>query len=163
MTATGPLILAAGEGQTIELGTVGQVFTFKVTGAQTGGALDLFELAIGPGGGPPLHVHHAHDETYRLLAGTLTIQLGAERTTATEGVVVFVPRGIPHAFRNFGDVPARMLVTMTPSAWDDLLAAVAEARAAGGDLGGGLPDAERLRPLMEKNDTELLGPPMSPA
>jgi mannose-6-phosphate isomerase-like protein (cupin superfamily) len=154
--AANPIVLAAGEGRTVHVG--GEVFTFKVTGTETGGAFDLFEMTIAPGGGPPLHIHRTHDETYRMLEGRLTVQLGTERVTLTEGMFVFVPRGTPHAFLNSGATPARMLLTMTPASWDTLLQVLIPTTTGQYELPANWPDI--ARDLMQKNDTEVIGPPL---
>ena len=47
-----------------------------------------------PGGwdGPPLH-HHDFDETFYVLEGELTFQLGERVSTAGAGEIAFAPRG----------------------------------------------------------------------
>ena len=47
-----------------------EYIVFKATGSTTGGAFELLELTVQPGGGPPDHLHRQHDETYYLFDGT---------------------------------------------------------------------------------------------
>jgi uncharacterized cupin superfamily protein len=62
----------------------------------------------------PLHVHHADDEAWYVLSGTLGFRLGAEETIAGPGTAVCARRGTVHTFWNAGDGPAEYLLVMTP-------------------------------------------------
>ena len=93
----------------------GNQLRFLVTGEETGGA---FFMAVGlvlPGGGPPPHIHSREDESFYLLEGTLSVQIGDKTLQALPGDFVYLPRGIAHTFRNTGTENARMLVTATPA------------------------------------------------
>jgi quercetin dioxygenase-like cupin family protein len=93
----------------------GDQVRFILTGAQTGGAFFLAEVLVRPGGGPPPHVHDREDETFYVLQGTVTVQVGAQTISASQGDCAHLPRGIVHSFRNTGKEDARMLVTATPA------------------------------------------------
>lgn len=93
----------------------GDQIRFILTGEQTGGAFFLGDVSVPPGGGPPPHIHEREDETYYLLQGTLTVQVGGQTMHASAGDCIYLPRGIAHSFRNTGEGRARMLVTATPS------------------------------------------------
>jgi quercetin dioxygenase-like cupin family protein len=93
----------------------GDQIRFILTGEQTGGALFLGEVSVPPGGGPPPHIHDREDETYYLLDGNLTVQVGGQTLQAASGDCIHLPRGIAHSFRNTGKGTARMLVTATPA------------------------------------------------
>ena len=45
----------------------------------------------------PFHVHHADDEAWHVLAGSLRFRVGAETVDAPAGTTVFVEKGTPHA------------------------------------------------------------------
>ena len=81
----------------------GELMTFLITGEETGGAFFLAEISVAPGGGTPPHIHHREDESFHLLEGTLTIQVGGDTITASAGDFAFLPRGIAHSFKNTGD------------------------------------------------------------
>jgi quercetin dioxygenase-like cupin family protein len=97
----------------------------KLTGAQTGGRLALWEGLLPKGAAPPLHTH-PQDETFYLLEGSATVWVGRpdgepyERWLETHarpceaGAAIFVPGGIPHTFRVLSDT-ARMLFLSTPA------------------------------------------------
>lgn len=61
----------------------------------------------------PLHVQPEDDETFYVLEGEVTFFAGDDRTRASAGTVVHVPRGTPHGFRVESET-ARMLVVTTP-------------------------------------------------
>lgn len=93
----------------------GDVYTFVVTGEETGGAYFAMEARVPPGGGPPPHIHRREDETFYVLEGSCTFRLGDRRVTGRAGDFVNVPRGLVHCFRNDGDEPMRMILTFTPA------------------------------------------------
>jgi quercetin dioxygenase-like cupin family protein len=93
----------------------GNKLTFLVTGEETGGAFFMAEGLVLPGGGPPPHIHSREDESFYMLEGTLTVQVGDQTLQASPGDFVYLPRGIAHTFRNTGNENARMLVTATPA------------------------------------------------
>jgi len=104
----------------------GELMTFLITGEESGGALFLAELSVAPGGGTPPHIHHRQDEAFRMLEGTLTIQVGGDTITASAGDFAFLPRGIAHSFQNTGDVDAKALVFLTPAGLEGFFAEVFE-------------------------------------
>jgi len=91
----------------------------KLTGAQTGGDYAVIINTTPPDGGPPLHVHEHEDESFYVLAGTYEFSFGDQTVTLSEGGMVFLPRGVPHTFRNVGDTPGRLLNTVTPGGLED--------------------------------------------
>jgi mannose-6-phosphate isomerase-like protein (cupin superfamily) len=76
-------------------------------GEQSGGAVSVIGSGSLPGfGGPPLH-HHDFDETFYVIEGELTFQLGDELFTRKAGELAFAPRGVAHTYANLGDAPTR--------------------------------------------------------
>lgn len=102
----------------------GTVMTFLITGKDTGGAFFMAEMLVPPGGGPMPHIHHREDESFYLLEGTLTVQVGGNTVAASAGDVAFLPRGIAHSFKNTGDANARALVVVTPAGLEHYFAEV---------------------------------------
>jgi mannose-6-phosphate isomerase-like protein (cupin superfamily) len=63
----------------------------------------------------PLHVHHADDEAWYVLEGTLKFRLGDDELEAGPGNAVLAAKGTPHSYGNARkDEPARYLLVMTP-------------------------------------------------
>lgn len=97
----------------------GDELTFKLTSQETGGEVLVFEVAIGPGGGPP--VLHRHDpfELYRVCSGELTIYSGGEDgvvrpTLVRAGESFPIAGGVEHTVRNESDEEATALVVFSP-------------------------------------------------
>jgi mannose-6-phosphate isomerase-like protein (cupin superfamily) len=110
-----PMHIASSQGKTVSI--LGDRYTFKITGAETGGTYALFDFLILPGNGTPPHVHHREDEAFWILEGELTLFLGAEhkRIVAKAGEYVYAPKDVPHFFKNEGAVPVRALCQAIPA------------------------------------------------
>jgi len=116
--------LGAGEGPAFS--AVGDVYRILATGDQTGGVYVLSEARVLPGGGPPPHIHHREDEAFFVLEGEITFMLGDKRVVAKPGAFIQGPRGIPHAFKNESNAPARMLIHVTPPGFDKFIAEIGQ-------------------------------------
>lgn len=84
----------------------------------THGAWSLVELREMPGYHTNLHRHHVTDESFYVLEGSLTVRLNDETRDYPAGSYVLIPRGTPHAQGNRGNVPVRVLLTMTPGGFE---------------------------------------------
>src|SRR6266699_2146360 len=100
-----PTIRPAGQGRTIAI--VGDVYRFLATGDDTNGKYALMEAIVGPGGGPPPHVHSREEEGFYILEGEITFQIGEKRFVATAGMFANMPVGTPHSFKNESSIPAK--------------------------------------------------------
>ena len=76
---------------------------------------------MSPNNGPPPHVHSRDDESFFVLEGEVTFQIGDQTITGKTGTFVQGPRGIPHSFKNNGKLPARMLVYITPAGFENFV------------------------------------------
>jgi mannose-6-phosphate isomerase-like protein (cupin superfamily) len=92
----------------------GDQYTFKADAEATGGSFSLLEATVPPEAGPPPHIHHHTDEAFYLLEGEVDFTDGEHTTRVAEGGFVFVPRGMPHGFRNVGGTQAKLLCWFTP-------------------------------------------------
>ena len=71
----------------------------------------------GPGErGPDPHVHREHTDSFYVIEGDLTFELGPEleRVEVAAGGFVAVPPNVVHAFANEGDVDARFINVHAP-------------------------------------------------
>ncbi len=80
----------------------------NMVGADHGATVCIILDQSEPGGGPRLH-RHPYDETWVVVAGTLTFTAGDETLEASEGDIVVVPPGVPHKFRNTGPGPSKLV------------------------------------------------------
>jgi len=81
--------------------------------AATGASFALHEWSHGPGGGPPLHVHHHDDEAWHVLEGRLRFRFADRTVDAGPGSSVFVPAGVAHTFGNPDPEWVRYLIVTT--------------------------------------------------
>jgi mannose-6-phosphate isomerase-like protein (cupin superfamily) len=104
-----------------------------------------------PGFDTGLHVHERLEETWYVLDGELEFHVGDETFAATAGASVFIPPGVPHAFANRTDAPARFLLIMSPPGHDRYFDELAEVLAQDGP-----PDAAAIADLRRRYDTEQI-------
>jgi quercetin dioxygenase-like cupin family protein len=132
--------LGPNEGEMVHLLALG--VRFMIDGDATGGAFSLVEHPLAPRSvGAPVHTHRNEDEYSYVLAGRVGVQLGDDVVEAGPGELVFKPRGVPHAFWNAGDEPARLLEIISPAGFENyfrelapLLAAAERDEAAIGEV-----------------------------
>ena len=108
-----PIIRTPQQGCTVSL--VGDVYRFLATGEDTNCKYSLIEALVGPGGGPPPHVHSREEEGFYILEGEITFKINGERVVATAGMFANMPVGTPHSFKNESNKPAKMLVSVAPA------------------------------------------------
>jgi quercetin dioxygenase-like cupin family protein len=157
-------IVAAGEGRKRPF-MPGELFTWKTTGEDNGGAMDFGELSLEPGVRVPEHIHHGNDEAYYILGGTYRFKVGDEVAEASEGMFVFIPRGTPHAWVNTGSGPGRVAVIFTPGGmagyFDDLGLLVPDMMIGIADISK--MDSEvrdRMEEVCRRFGYEFVGPPL---
>jgi mannose-6-phosphate isomerase-like protein (cupin superfamily) len=108
-----PIIRTPQQSCTVSL--VGDVYRFLATGEDTNGKYTLIEALVGPGGGPPPHVHSREDEGFYILEGEIAFTINGERVVATAGMFANMPVGAPHSFKNESNKLAKMLVSVAPA------------------------------------------------
>lgn len=86
----------------------------KVSSQDTDGRLSVFEYVGRGRGGPPLHLHESQDEVYFVQEGAYLFQVGEQRSVVKAGGMIFLPRGVPHAFAQLGET-GRMLFMFSPA------------------------------------------------
>jgi quercetin dioxygenase-like cupin family protein len=157
-----PLVVTTGE----PLWFLGTLVRPKLTGEQTGGRFALWEGVLPRGAAPPLHSHR-QDETFYVLEGSVVVRVGdAEETDSCEvGTAVFVPGGIPHAFRVESDL-ARMLFISTPAGIEEFVHALSEPAAwpwLQPPSDGPRVPPERLEAVEREHGVTRFGPRSTPA
>ncbi len=143
-------------------------YTFKATGAETGGSLIQLIVSDARGAATPLHIHHDADETFFVLDGEVAIVVGETRLSARAGDFVLAPRGIPHAFVVVSE-RAEVFVTFGPAGREGesgygfagFAVEVADPVDGGPAPEPRLPDPEDFAQRMLEYRIELVGPPPS--
>lgn len=97
---------------------LGNLVTLAGRGAETGGGFSLMGAWTAPGQGTPPHLQ-GDDEAFYVLEGAYEFMVAGKVIEGRPGTFVFVPRGTPHAFRNVGTTPARMVIINTPAGFHE--------------------------------------------
>ena len=120
-------------------------------GDRTGGSLSLVEHPLQPRAlGSPVHTHRHEDEYSVVLEGQVGAQIGEQTVVAGPGTVLVKPRGVPHAFWNPADRPARLLEIISPAGFEGYFAGLGEIF-----TGQGPPDPGRLAELADRYGLDL--------
>ena len=114
-------IIHLGPGEGDAFSAVGDVYRVLASGRQTGDVYALSEIRVSPNNGPPPHIHSREDESFFVLEGEIDFQIGDEKITARPGTFIQGPRGIAHSFRNTTQLPARVLVFVTPGGFENFV------------------------------------------
>ena len=120
--ARDPAIARPADPDLLHLAVVGDTYTVLLSGEQTAGRLAMLDMLIPPGGGPPPH-RHDFEECFRVLEGSLEVRVRDLPAIPLEaGDAASIPANAPHAFRNPGQVPARLLCTAAPAGLEKFFA-----------------------------------------
>jgi mannose-6-phosphate isomerase-like protein (cupin superfamily) len=138
----------------------GSRMTIKARAADTGGALGLVEGIFYQGFGPPLHVHHQEDEGMLVLDGEIRFRQSAEESVAGPGTLVWVPRGVPHAF-TVQSPSARALVIITPGGLEEMFIEGGVPASESPDPPTQLYDPDAARALAVKYGFDVVGPQLA--
>ena len=109
------LVVPAGGGKHLQEAS-GQVVSMKLFGRETGQSVTLFEQSVPAGSKNSwLHLHHDSDEVAWVLDGEFTFKIGDEVITGGPGTCSGMHRNVPHAWKNSGSVPGRVVFLYTPA------------------------------------------------
>lgn len=149
-------VVMARDGRTpVPLNIVGEETLVKVSAEDSAGTLAFFHLVAPPMSGPPRHVHTREDELFYVLEGELVFELEGERHTVSAGDMVYLRRGVVHAYQNFTTSDARLLIATTPGVFSDFFVELSAATPL-----GALPAPDLLDAIGKKYGITILGPPM---
>jgi mannose-6-phosphate isomerase-like protein (cupin superfamily) len=91
------------------------LFEHLVDGPDTAGTLGAALVTQPPGVATPLHCHHKEAEAFFLVEGRMSYQAGQDLFELYDGCFIYLPQGLPHAFRIRGERPARILALTLPA------------------------------------------------
>jgi quercetin dioxygenase-like cupin family protein len=125
--------------------------------AATDGQLMMGRFDVSEGEAPPYHQHTREDEVFMLIKGTALVWYGDQEHELAEGGVVFLPKGVPHAYR-ITSAKADLLMINTPAGIEGMF------RYAGRDMSQPRPEGfqlspERMAEAADKFGQIILGPP----
>ena len=100
----------------------GVLTRMRVSAANGGAQLCLFEQWCEPGHGAPTHLH-AVEEVLHVLDGTADVWSGDTHATLTSGQLAIIPAGVKHGFSNIGTATLHIQSTLAApvfeAAYDD--------------------------------------------
>ncbi len=131
-----------------------RIATFRLLSQQTGESVSLFEELIPAGVETALHLHHSSDEAMCVLSGEFLFKIGERVTKGGPGTWAFMPKEVPHAWKNAGTQPARALFLFTPAEAGKLFEELKRR-----ELPFLSADPAVLAPLLERYGWEMVGPP----
>jgi quercetin dioxygenase-like cupin family protein len=92
----------------------GGTLAILLDGASTHGQLMVGRFDVREGEAPPYHQHTREDEVFLLIKGTALVWVDDQQTELSEGGIVFLPKGVPHAYR-ITSKKADLLMINTPA------------------------------------------------
>jgi quercetin dioxygenase-like cupin family protein len=146
------MIVRKNEAESFSIGE--ESWKFYLTGDNTNGRFDIIEGEIGYLQGPPLHVHKDQDDTFIVLEGTLTVQIGDDLYELKAGDVGTAKPGTPHTYTNLDkEHKTRILNLMTPGHFDKAMRDFSQLTPE--DIKG-----EKVSEVAAKHDVQIIGPPI---
>jgi mannose-6-phosphate isomerase-like protein (cupin superfamily) len=131
----------------------GRTAALKLLNQQTAQSVMAFEEVAPAGTETPLHLHHDSDEVMFVLSGEFSFKIGDEFTSGGPGTCAFMPRDLPHAWKNSGTEAGRAFFMYIPGAAGKLFEEMRRAQPL-----STMSDAE-VTQLFRRYGWEIVGPP----
>jgi quercetin dioxygenase-like cupin family protein len=117
-----------------------------------------------PGVATPLHRHTREAEAFYMLEGQMDYRAGDEDYELYPGCFLYLPPGLPHAFRIRGDHPTRFLAMIEPGdllhLYDEVGIPATELRLPGTDGQTLEVEIPRWMEVSPRYGLEVVGPPI---
>jgi len=94
---------------------IGEEIVFHTTSKQSKGEKTVMEVLIQPKGGNPLHYHNLFSETFYVIDGELSVQIGKEKMKLKAGQTATAPMKTVHRFYNTSGKQVRFTVELRPA------------------------------------------------
>jgi quercetin dioxygenase-like cupin family protein len=133
----------------------GGTLAMLLDGKATDGQLMMGRFDVSKGEAPPYHKHTREDEVFMLIKGTALVWYDDQEYDVAEGGVMFLPKGVPHAYRITSD-KADLLMINTPAGIEGMF------RASGRDKSTPRPLDFEITPnpaIAEQYGNVIVGPP----
>lgn len=92
----------------------------EVDSKTTNGAAAVLRVFVPAGEGAAPHVHSREDEVFEVVRGHYRFRHGEHEVDAPVGTIVFMPRGIPHLYRNIANEPGEHVLTLIPGGLENM-------------------------------------------
>jgi len=143
---------------------MGSLFEHLLGAEESGGRLGVALVTQPPGVATPLHRHTHEAEAFFLLEGTMTYRAGEEVFHLAHGDFIWLPQGLPHAFRVTGDLPVTMLALTEPGGllglYDEVGIPATERRLPGANGLAMEVEIPRWNEVGPRYGLQVLGPPL---
>jgi quercetin dioxygenase-like cupin family protein len=149
MSTKNGFVIQAGGGKYLNSPTPGRSFALKLLGSETNESIMMFEETLPAGTSSLFHLHRDSDEVAWVLAGEFTFMIGDAVTSGGPGTCAFMPRDVPHAWKNSGSETGRVLFLYTPAAAGGYIEALLEHRPT---------DDDERNELLQRHRWEIIGP-----
>ncbi len=117
-----------------------------------------------PGVATPLHRHSREAEAFYLLDGRMDYRAGDEDHELSAGCFIYLPPGIPHAFRIRGEHPARFLAMIEPGGllhlYDEVGIPATDLRLPGADGQSLEVEIPKWNQVSPRYGLDVVGPPI---
>jgi quercetin dioxygenase-like cupin family protein len=149
MSTKNGFVIPTGGGKHLNSPTPGRSFALKLLGHETNDSIMMFEETLPAGTSSLFHLHHDSDEVAWVLTGEFTFMIGDAVTSGGPGTCAFMPRDVPHAWKNSGSETGRVLFLYTPAAAGGYIEALLEHRPT---------DDDERNELLQRHRWEVIGP-----
>lgn len=149
MSTVKGVLVPAGGGRHFNSPAPGRSFAMKLIGQETDGSIMMFEQVLPAGTASLYHMHRDSDEVAWVLAGEFTFKIGDDVAVGGPGACAFMPRNVPHAWKNTGSEDGRVVFLYTPATAGGFIEELAEGRAV---------DAEERARRFERHGWTIFGP-----
>ena len=143
---------------------MGSLFEQLLSSEDSGGRLGMALVTQPPGTATPLHHHTREAEAFFLLDGSMTYRAGDETFHLSAGDFIWLPSGLPHAFRLTGTTPVRFLGLTAPgdlmALYDEVGIPAAERRIPGVDGLSMSEEISRWNEVAPRYGLQVVGPPL---
>ncbi len=150
-------VLADQEGQAIWF--LGTLAIIKAKSEQTQQAYSLHVEVVPPGAEPPAHLHRHQDEAFYVLEGEVSVRCGEQAWRGGAGTFVFLPQGVPHAYKVEGSTPLKVFVITSPGGtlgFEHFVEEMGTPAQTNTIPAPEAPDMEKLQRLVTKYDIEFV-------
>ncbi len=100
---------------------MGIELNIKVSKDDSANKISSIEQIVSPGAGSPPHILHDADKMIYVIDGKFLLRNGYQNIEGEAGTMVYITKGVIHNFKNIGDFPGKILVTLTPGGHEDFL------------------------------------------
>ena len=150
MNTTKGLVVPPGGGTHLDMGAPGRFAALKLLGHETNESIMMFEETVPAGTKSLFHLHRDSDEVAWVIEGEITFKIGDDVSVGGPGTCAFIPRNVPHAWKNSGRDTGRVLFLYTPASAGRYVEDLPKIRQ--------VDDAQELAKVRDRYHWEVVGP-----